>query len=88
VGAGHENLKTGSLTKLPSWTKVGKGSELDPCLAWVQRERKAAANYAGFSLISPRCSDSSYKLDHMLKEDPIICRGQLHASASMKIRKL
>jgi orotate phosphoribosyltransferase len=25
-----------------------QGSELDPCLAWVQRERKAATNEAKF----------------------------------------
>jgi len=34
--------KTGSLYKVSSWPNLGavsgQGSELDPCLAWVQRE--------------------------------------------------
>ena len=44
--------KTGPLYKVqvgPNLAAVsGQGSELDPCLAWVRREQKAAANEARF----------------------------------------
>jgi hypothetical protein len=40
--------KLGSCTKSKFSAVSSQGSELDPCLAWVQREQKAATNEAKF----------------------------------------
>src|SRR5439155_26234682 len=58
-GRGGEGIepKRAPCTKFKSWPKVwpklgpaktGRDSELDPCLAWVQREQKAATKGARF----------------------------------------